>query len=160
MYPGLVGITVTFADFNWPAQNEAIYIPLELPFQYMVKRVFWRNGSGGSGSNWDFGIHAADYTRIYSTTSTASSGNSLMQYVTLTDAQPLEAGQYYLSLANDNATLTNRGYGISTVTAYEGRTIGMFQQLTAFPIPNPMVPAQWASTGLPLLGICRTASGP
>lgn len=149
----------TFADYNWPAQNRAVVVPLFLPFPYAVKRVFWKNGAGGASSNWDFAIYNSSFARLYSATSTASSGNSLMQYVTLTNALGLTPGQYYLALANDNATLTNRAFGVSTITTLEGRMGGLLQMAAAFPLPDPLVPAAWGSTGLPILGVCRTASG-
>lgn len=148
----------SIASYNWPAEKQGIYIPVTIPWPYPVQRVWWVNGTTPTG-NMDFGIYSIDLARIYHTGSTAQSGGSVPQYVTPSTPFILSPGSYYFFLANDSATTTNRGFGSSTVTANEGRLAGMLQQASAFPAPESGTGAAWASSGLPLCGVTRTASG-
>lgn len=143
--------------FNWPATDRALYLPLTIPWAYPVARVFWANGSTPTG-NMDFGLYTVDGGKIITTGKVAQSGASALQYVDVTDFV-LPAGQYYMALANDSATTTSRGWGINNVATEHGRIAGCLQQATASPLPATATFAAWASTGYPLCGITRTASG-
>jgi hypothetical protein len=106
----------------------------------------------------DFGIYTADGSRLFSTGSTAMSGASALQYVAVGTPFILSPGLYYFAI-DFEGTVTTRGWGVSTVTTTEGRLAGMLQQLETFPLPEKATFAAWASTGFPLCGITRTASG-
>ncbi len=144
------------AATTWPAANRAIYVPMNLPFAYPVRRVYWVNGSTVTTSNLDLGIYNTDGTQIYHTGSTVQSGASLPQY-TSTDFV-LAPGQYYLALVMDNISAA-RAYLSITVTTNEGRASGLLQQDTALPLPVTATFAQWATTGLPFCGITKTTTG-
>jgi len=150
-------------SYNWPAQEQAVYVPVVLPWDFPVFRIFVANGSS-AGGNWDFGIYTRGDTSngsaIFRTGEFAGSGNSQCQYFDVTDFL-LPAGSYYFALTNDSATTTNRVYGISTVTANEGRVSGLLQEAlgSGNSLKASTTFAQWASTGLPLCGITRTTSG-
>lgn len=147
----------TVASYNWPAEKRAVYVPVTIPWPYPVSRVFWANGSA-AGGNMDFGIYTQDGARLYSTGATAASGNSLLQYVDPTDFL-LTPGTYYFALLNDSATTTNRTVGFSAIAASEGRLGGLLQQSGIATLPSAATFAAWESTGIPLMGITRTASG-
>lgn len=142
---------------TWHAANEAIYIPVRIPFPYPVRRMFWGNGSTAAG-NVDVGIYSPGKGRIFSSGSTAQSGTSNIQYVTLGTDILLAAGTYYIALAA--SATTNAVWGFS----YGGtstRLTGIQRQSTALPLPNPGAPTATPVGNLvvPLFGITRTTTG-
>lgn len=140
---------------TWTA-NFAVYIPLSIPFPYMVSRVFWMNGST-IGSNVDFGIYTLDGAKIYSQGSTAQAGTSVVQYASVSTPFILAPGQYYIAWSCDGTT--NRAFASAT-TVPLGRSMGLLQQASAFVLPATATFAAWDNTGFyPVAGITRTASG-
>ena len=139
----------------WPAANQAIYMPFTLPWPYLVERAFWWNGS--ALGNMDVGIYSSDGTQLWAATSTAQSGASVLQYVTLGTEMLLRPGEYYLALANNGTT--NRITGNALASATLGRLLGLYQQTSAFALPATATFAQWASACWPVCGITRTSSG-
>lgn len=146
--------TITVASFAVTA-NQAFYVPVEIPWRFPVRRVFWINGSTVS-TNADFGIYTLDGARLYSTGSTVQSGASVWQYVAANDLI-LDPGAYYFALVSSGTT--NAFTGTSTVDVLTGRIQGIRQQASALPLPASATFAQWATTGLPICGISRQASG-
>ncbi len=143
--------------FTWTA-NQATFVPLYLPWPYLVNRVWWMNGSTLTTSNADLGIYTLGGGRIYSTGSTAMSGASAPQYVAPTTPFMLPAGLYLMAWACDNTT--SRAYGYVTAGANVMRLGGAFTQTSAFPLPSPATVAAYATiASLPVFGITRTASG-
>lgn len=153
-----VATTFTFAAYNWPAQNRGVYIPISIPWAYPVARVFWANGSTITTSSMCFAIYNVDGVRLMTTGVTAQSGASLFQYVDVTDFI-LPAGVYYFFLSNNSATVTSRAFGNSEIKTQEGRVGGLLQQASVEAAPTTATFEAWASTGLPLCGVTRTASG-
>ena len=151
--------SVSLVSYNWPAQELAVYIPMAIPFDYPIARIFVANGSA-AGGNWDFGIYTLGGGKIFSSGEFAASGNSQCQYQDVTDFI-LSAGAYYFGLENDSATTTNRAWGNTGVTANEGRLGGLLQEAlgSGNALKQTATFAQWANTGWPLCGITRTASG-
>jgi hypothetical protein len=143
------------ASMAWPTANLAMYVPFAIPFNYPVRRVFWVNGATVTGT-FDFGIYTLGGARIYSTGATAQSGASVPQYITPT-AFVLTPGRYYFALSCNGTT--GLGFGAVAVTTTEGRFAGLLQQGSAATLPASATFAAWASTGYPLFGITRTASG-
>lgn len=153
----MMGAAAQATSYLWPVANLAVYIPFTLPWPYPVRRAFWCNGSNVTG-NYDIGIYTAGGVKIWSSGSTAQTGASAIQYVTVTPDLLLPAGKYYLGLVNNGTT--NRGFGTPTqVTAIIGRFMGLYQQATALPLPAAATFAAWNNIGYPLCGITRTASG-
>lgn len=137
--------------------NQAMAVPIHVPWPYPVRRVFWVNGSAASG-NRDFGIYTMDSSprRIYSTGSTAASGTSAPQYVTPT-AFTLPPGDYYF-IFNSGGT-TNALFG-NAVTAALQRYAGIRQQAVgAVAIPDPFVPATPTVATVGIWGVTSTPSG-
>jgi hypothetical protein len=142
-------LSATFASHDWPSANLAVYTPLTLKYGYPLKTLVWMNGSTISASSKDCGIYNSDGQLICSTGSTALVGASVDQGVVLPNRVWLPPGRYYAALACNNTTA--RSWGMSTVTAIEGRLAGLLQEASAFPLPKVMTPVQWASTGFPLI---------
>lgn len=146
-------VSNTIGAFNWPAANQAIFVPFGLPHPYVCRRFLWANGST-IGSNMDAGLYALDGRKIISTGSVAQVGTSAMQTAAPIQGDTLiSPGLYFLALACDGTTL--RGWGLSTITTNEGRIVNMRQQATAFALPATATFAQWASTGYPLIGMVQ-----
>ncbi len=143
-------------NITWVA-NRAIYIPVAIPWEYPVNRVFWTNGGTITTSNADFGIYTPSGTKVYSTGSTALSGTSTTQFVTPSTPFVLSAGQYYFAYACDNTT--SRSFGNTLGTAATGAMLGYLSQATAFPLPATATFATYGTPGFELCGITRTTSG-
>ncbi len=144
------------ASAAWGAANTAKFIPISIPFAYLVNRVFWVNGSVVASSNHDFGIYAADGTRLYSTGSTAAVGASVIQFVTPASPILLYPGDYYFAHVNNGTT--NRVFG-NAIAAVQQRYAGIKQQATALPLPASATFAAPSTTTLSLCGVTWTTSG-
>lgn len=143
------------ASTLWVA-NQAVYMPVSIPWQYPVARVFWVNGSAAS-SNADFGIYTPGGLKIYSTGSTAQSGASVPQYVTPGTPFLLDAGTYIFAWACNGTT--NRAFAWAP-TAATGAASGCMTQASAFALPSTATFATYGSCpGVVLCGVTRTASG-
>lgn len=143
-------------SITWVA-NLAIYVPLVLPFPYLVNRLWWMNGSVVTTSNADVGIYNRDGVRLASAGSTVQAGTSTIQYVALGTPMLLSPGRYYLAWVSSGTT--NRGFGLTTITANHGRAAGLLAQATALPLPASATFATLANALVPWCGITRTASG-
>jgi hypothetical protein len=135
---------LSVASGTWTAANDALFLPIYVPFPYPVKRVWWINGT-------------MEGTRIYSTSSTAGSGNSAPQYVTPT-AFILNPGSYYFALALDNNT-ANRITGSTALSVGACRLSGLLKQTSAFPLPATMTPEAITASFYTYIGVTRTESG-
>lgn len=143
---------VSPAILTWVA-NKAVYVPMSLKAPYVVRRAFWFPGSTITTTNADFGIYAADGTRIYSTGSVAIGTALVPTFTTLATPLVLPAGLYYFAWACNNTA--SRGYG-ATVTAISQRLSGVLAEAAAFPLPATMTPVAQADALYPLVGVTRT----
>lgn len=144
------------AAVTWVA-NQAVYLPVFLPWEYPVKRVWWCNGSTNTTTNVDFGIYTPSGARIYSTGSTAMGTVSVPQYVTPSTPFVLPAGQYYFAWVCDNTT--SRGFGAAVAVAATGAIYGLLSQASALPLPATATFATYVTPGFQICGITRTESG-
>lgn len=145
---------------TWLAANKAVYIPLYLPYWYTVQRVWWWNGSSVTSVNNDLGVYAADGTRMYSTGSTAQSGASVLQYVTVSTPFRLSPGRYFLALAISSVTANRGGTGGSANTLTRLRQAGVMEEASALPLPaTATFAAVTATQPTPQFGITRLATG-
>jgi hypothetical protein len=140
---------------NTAVANLAAFIPVYLPWPYPVARVFWVNGSAAS-SNVNFGIFRKNGRRLYSTGSTAQSGNSVPQFVTPTPFT-LTPGEYFFAIATDGTT--NRLSG--TIPGIELlKMAGVLAQASNFALADPSAPTTAVTgTHYTYCGVTRTASG-
>ena len=149
--------TTSPASAAWGTASTALYLPLMIPWEYTVQRLFWYNGSA-AGGNCDMGVFTPGGANIWSAGSTACSGNSARQYVAPAASFVLSPGLYYLGLSHDNATAN--GLQLVTVAAATGRLLGVLQQTSALPLPSPAATyATFTATVYPLIGMTNTASG-
>lgn len=145
------------ASAAYASANLAKYIPFVLPFHYIVKRLFWVNGSA-AGGNWSIGLYYWNGTGIYASGSTAASGNSQAQYVTPSSDILLEPNVGYVLGLSHSATTANQAFNnLVSVAAF--KQLGMYQEASAVPLPTDATFAAIANTGYELAGITRTASG-
>lgn len=135
------GFWTSAASAAWPAANRAIFYPFLLHVPTVLTKLWCLNGNTVSG-NLDIGIYDVAGTKLVSTGSTAQSGTSALQTVTIT-ALPLAPGTYYMAMAMDNTTGTL--YRITTPTVNLAIGLGWFQQATAFPLPATFTPASLAT---------------
>lgn len=145
------------AAITWVA-NLAVFVPIILPWDYPVSRVFWTNGST-LGSNCDFGVYTDDGAKVFATGSVAQAGASVPQYVDPTDFT-LVAGRYYFAFTCDGTTSRVRGFTVYT-TAFL-RQMGVYQQATIAPGSLPATMASVAAASQALYAVCgitRTPSG-
>jgi len=133
----------------WPAAGRAIYVPLFLPFEYPVKRVFWVNGASVTGTA-DLGIYRDDFSRVFALGGAAQSGANSVQYTSVNLL--LEPGAYYLALSLSNTAAMFR----HALAVLNMREAGCLQEDSAEPLPSTMTPAQLASAYWPLFGLTRT----
>jgi hypothetical protein len=151
---GAVSNITSIAAITWTA-NQAVYMPVTLPWAYPVTRVFWVNGST-IGNNVDFGIYSPGGQRIYSTGSTAQVGTSTIQYVSPATPFILPAGRYFFAYVTSGTTST--AYG-NLPTAALAAISGMLTQATALPLPASATFATFSNVGIVLAGITRTPAG-
>lgn len=116
----------------WPTANKAFYYPfLVTEAPWTVRRIGVRNGTAVSG-NLDVGVYDSEGNRLVSSGSTAQAGTSATQWLDVTDTTLLP-GLYYLALALDNVTGTF--VRLASLTADQLRSMGVFVQTSAFPLP-------------------------
>jgi hypothetical protein len=152
------GTTPNPVTSAWTTIDLAIYIPLFVPWPYVVKRMFWGNGSS-AGGNADIGIYSPFGSQLWHAGATACSGNAQPQYVTVSPNILLTPGSYLLAFAMDNTT-ANRLYGTAAPTAMAGRSCGLFQQaLGSLALPAEATFSTYSACLYPLIGITNTASG-
>lgn len=148
--------TPVLASMTWVA-NLALYVPIAIPFQFLLSRFWWVNGSSVA-ANVDVGVYTPSGARLASTGSTAQSGASVLQYAAPSGgAILLSPGQYYLAWAGSGTT--NAVFGTTAETAIALRIAGCLQQATALPLPASMTAAAVSNAVLPLCGITQAASG-
>lgn len=140
----------------WPVANLAIYLPLSIPWGYTVNRIGWCNGTLSGTPSIAVGIFDGSTNTLYQGTTTQA-GNGAIQYHTLSSPLVLAAGIYTVGISIANATTQIRG---TTVTAAQGRQLGLLQQASANPLPSVSATyAAFAQTIEPTLVVTRTTSG-
>ncbi len=132
----------------WPSANLAIFIPFFLPIRMTLQNLFWTNGTVISG-NVDCGIYTADGVRIASTGSTAQTGTSTGQFVSVTPVS-FGPGLYYLSLSVDNVTATIGGGTNGNLALM--KTVGLAEAASSFPLPANVTLATISNDFVPLCG--------
>ncbi len=127
---------------------------MSIPFEYLVQRVWWVNGTTITSTSVDMGIYTFDGRRLYSTTPTAMVGASSVQYATLGTPLLLGPGRYYLAWACNNTTA--RAYATAIASVTQGRLDGFLQQTSAATLPATATFASYATVaGFPFCGITR-----
>jgi hypothetical protein len=135
----------------WTTANKALFWPFILPVEFFLGTLWWLNG-GTSNGNVDMGIYDDRFHRVISTGSTAQGTINVVQSVAVGPVLLLP-GNYYFALALSSATATIFGLSGSLSNVSNTDYQGIFEQATAFPLPDPAVPAKCSSIfGLDLCG--------
>ena len=138
----------TPASAAWPAANDALFVPLYLNQQILVKRLYVVNGATASG-NMDVGLYTADGSLIISSGSTSQSGTSAPQFFNIADTT-LAPGQYYMACSIDGTGGTVFRANLSVIRNQE---LGVVKATTAMPLPTTATFATVTSALLPLMGM-------
>lgn len=144
-----IGTASAPASAAYPTANLAILVPFRIGRPMTVTTMFAYNGSAVSG-NIDLGIYSADGTKIVSTGSTAQSGTSVIQSISVTSTQ-IGSGQFYMAVALDNTTGTL--LQIPAKNAPANASMGLSQMASAFALPATVTFATCANNYVPIIGL-------
>lgn len=140
----------TAASAAWPSANRAYLIPFSIDAPFKVARVFAYNGGTASG-NFDIGVYDRYGGLITSIGSTAQSGTSSIQQVSIGSPPTLEPGIYCMAISRSNTTATNfRAAAPQNILT----AAGMRQRDSSVPLPSTFDSfASMATDYLPVFGI-------
>ena len=144
----------TCASIAWVA-NYSIFVPVSIPWDYPVNRVFWVNGSV-VGGNANFGIFDRAGKRIYAVGSTVTAGASAPQFTTPTPFV-LPAGEYFFAYAASGTT--NVAGGSAAWSAELLKMSGVLAQASNLALADPATLVVPANAIYPYCGVTRTVSG-
>jgi hypothetical protein len=147
----------SFQSLAWPTTNLAVFIPFTVGDLVIPQKMTWFNGNTVSG-NVDAGLYDANGVRLYSTGSIAASGTNVYQYGSAISGVILVPGKpYYLAMAADNTTYTNRAHNFHTTATAAVRALsGIMQQTSAFALPATATFAAYGSDFIPMVGFTTT----
>ncbi len=142
---------------SWPANNRALFVPFRLSAPFLVKRIFWLNGT--ASGNVDAGVYAPDGTRLFSIGSTAMVTNSVIQGVNLGTAYQLYGGLFYFAL---NCSTTGASFaGPPPSDLPISHAIGLYEvAVGAITLPATVTFATLSTAKCPWVGISQIASLP
>jgi hypothetical protein len=128
------------------AANCPVAYPFVVNEPMTVYQLGWQNGTA-AGDNHDIGIYDTSWVRLVSAGSTAGTGNSLLQFVDVTDTL-LVPGSYYIAYASDTTTANRlsgyaNGVAVTQLLALAGV---QDSATTAFPLPDPLTNMAIAAT--------------
>lgn len=138
----------------YPSANLATYVPFSLSRSIVVTQLWVANGTVAAG-NIDIGIYSVDGARLTSLGSTAMAGTSVLQGSTITNIT-IGPGQYYLAFA---CSSTSAHILSVTSAAYKIRTLGVYQQASALPLPaSATFATNTTPVNLPIFGLTTQAT--
>lgn len=134
------------------AANRANSFPLALPVPYLVKQVWWANGTAVAG-NVQVGVYTLGGALLLAGANTAQAGTSVVQSVALGTPVLLLPGSYYMSIScsSGSATLIRINFGSVALM----QMAGAVSQASANPLPDPATFATVAGVIIPLFGIAN-----
>lgn len=134
---------------TYPAANRALAFPFEIAYPFLVRKVFWFNGTTATTDSADVGVYTEAGARLVSGGGTVISGASAIQEADVTDTM-LQPGRYWCAYSQNGVTATPLMLGLAAPTP---RITGAAQMATAYVLPSTFTPAALASNPLPLCGI-------
>lgn len=129
----------------WLAANLALYYPFRLDDFVTVYQFLWYVGTTNTG-NVDVGIYDSQLNLIVSAGSTAIGTASVVQELNITDTV-LPPGGYLLGAAA-SATTCNV-FRVAAADELLFPTMPVYEQASAFALPNPAAPALLSSNTQP-----------
>lgn len=145
--------TLSMASGVGPGTNVAVAMPFVIAHPFLVRKVFWMNGSTATTDSADVGVYDESFNLKVSGGGTGITGASATQEVDVTDTL-LQPGRYYLAYAQNGTTATP--FGASPSLAHL-RTFGAAQMSSAYPLPSTFTPAAVTSLNIRLI-LCGIAS--
>lgn len=150
------------ASQNWNAANEAMYIPMCIPWPYILRRFWWFNGATVTGQVSMALLTENGESRLCTTGAVAQSGASAMQYAALTDGDAnhnklIMPGYYYMAISFNGTT--GLVWATLSATVQALRIAGILKQATAHPIPTSMTGVAPTVALYPVCGFTKSASG-
>lgn len=139
----------TYASTAWPTINAAIFVPFFCPCPLTFATMFWVNGLTVTG-NVDVGVYNADGTLIVHSGSTAASGASAIQLVTVTSTT-INAGNYYFAMAASSVSGTY--YRTLIGQTLRTKLAGLAQQSSALPLPSTATMVTVNQDYVPMVGL-------
>jgi hypothetical protein len=121
------------ASVTWPTANKALTVPFSVFSPITIVKMFVINGAAVSG-NIDVGIYSKASQKLVSSGSTAQAGTSAIQEFNITDTL-LMPGMYFFAVALDNTTGTLEMWNPNAAI---GKSLGVFEQSSAFPLPSTL----------------------
>jgi hypothetical protein len=138
----------TMASQTWIA-NLAVFVPFGLSQPFLVREVWWANGST-AGANIDVGVYDTAGNRQFSLGTTAQgAASTVITSSTLTDVT-LAAGDYFMAFASSGTTGVINGWIPSAVNA---AAFGVGEMAAAFVLPNPATIVRLTNAVLPYFGL-------
>jgi hypothetical protein len=143
---GVVGPTLAAGA---AVTNQAFACPFQIAAPFLVRKVFWFNGTTATTDSADVGVYTEAGVRMVSGGGTAISGANALQEVDVTDTV-LRPGRYWLAFAQNGTTATPM---MTAMVSYNLRSCGCGQMASAYPLPSTFTPAQVLSNNFPIMGI-------
>ena len=135
----------------WPSSNLAIFIPIKIGSLYIPTKMWWHNGATVGHNNADVGIYDTQGNRIFHSGSTAVSGASALQIVSVSNVA-LSRGIYYMAMAV-NGTTDTFYFGQAPINAISARAMGILSVGTSFTLPATVTLAGSTTTYFPYIGM-------
>ena len=143
--------STNYASATWSTANLALFIPFIVSVPTTIVAGGPYNGATATG-NFDVGVYDDQQNKLVSAGSTAQSGTTAWQVVSLTSTT-LNPGLYYMALAFSSASSTVFACG-SQVNTLAPRAAGFLQQTSALPLPATATFATATSgPNLPLMAL-------
>lgn len=140
----------TLASQTYPSANQARAYMFCLADYFLVRKVWWMNGTTATTDSADVGVYTEAGSRLVSGGGTAIATASVVQEVDVTDTL-LAPGRYWCAYAQNGVTATPTGLAPANVPL---RCMGVAQMATAYVLPATFTPAAVSGTGvLPFFGI-------
>lgn len=139
-----------FTASTWPGAPMSHAWPFVISHPFLVRKVFWVNGTNATTDSADVGVYDAALTLLVAGGGTAIASANVVQEVDVTDTL-LKPGRYFMAYTQNGTTATVVSHALTSANA---RAMGLFQQTaSAYPLPNPFVSAVLGSIQLPVFGI-------
>lgn len=142
------------ASALWPTANLAYFYPFTLKYPYVVKKVWWGNGTAVNGTT-DVGIYSVGGTLLTSSGATTQAGTSVIQSVTLGTPYLLTPGSYYMAMSASTGTTCQ--YFRFAPTVLQMQYWGGAQMASAHALPTTATFSTIVATYMPLFGIANAA---
>lgn len=145
-----IDIGVGATNTTWPSANRIYYMPVRIPEDCTVKRVFWTNSTSPSG-NLNLGLYDKTGAKLWETGSTAMTGSNQAQFVDISD-EAVTAGFYYIAL--QHSATANIVRVLSSGGPHVFAAAGVMQESAGgFALPSTATYERIATDFIPVCGL-------